>query len=329
MNPAAAALAAWARRYAPTPTRGSQAALPAGAHPWAVAFSGGADSTALLLAAWQQWPGRVQAFHVHHGLQAAADDFDRHAQAFCGERGIPYQRLHVQAAHRPGQSPEDAARQARYRGLAELAQAHGAQWVLLGQHAQDQAETVLLALTRGAGLPGLAAMPEVFERHGARFGRPVLGVSGSALRAWLQEQGMAVVEDPTNHDLRYTRNRIRALVLPVLDEHFPAYAATLARSARHAAQAQALLDELAHDDLLAVGRPPRLSGLRQLSRARQANVLRYWLRQGWQAAPSEAQLEALLDQVAACSTRGHRIQLKVAGGTVERAGAVLHYLPSL
>lgn len=324
MIPGEAALAAWARRHA-----GPTGAKPSGTQPWAVAFSGGADSTALLLAAAQHWPGQVQAFHIHHGLQAAADAFEQHAQAFCAERGIPFHSVRVQAAHRPGQSPEEAARQARYQALAELAQAHGAQWVLLGQHAQDQAETLLLALTRGAGLPGLAAMPETFERHGARFGRPWLGVNGQVLRQWLQGQGVAVVEDPTNHDQRYTRNRIRAQLLPALAAHFPAYAETLARSARHAAQAQDLLDELARDDLAQVGNPPRLKALRALSRARQANVLRHWLRQGWQAGPSEAQLTELLDQVAACATRGHRIQLKVASGAVVRDGQVLQYQPPL
>jgi tRNA(Ile)-lysidine synthase len=317
-NPCLGALRAWAERF-----------FPAGEPAWAVAYSGGADSTALLLAAHALWPGRVSALHVHHGLQAAGNDFEAHARAFCASLDIPLTVLRVDARHAPGQSPEDAARQARYRALADAAQSSCAACVLLGQHAQDQAETLLLALSRGAGLPGLAGMAESFERHGARFGRPLLPVDGRALRGWLDAQGMGYVVDPTNADLRYTRNRIRAQLLPVLAESFPAYAQTLARSARHAAQAQELLEEVAAQDLAQVGDPPQIKPLQRLSRARQANVLRHWLRRRWQAAPSEAQLEQALDQIAACTTRGHRIRLKLASGHLLRDGAQLRYQPPI
>ena len=322
-NPCLGALNAWAARH-PLP-----AAAPAAAQPWAVAYSGGADSTALLLAAQALWPGRVQALHVHHGLQAAGDDFERHARLACDALGVPLQVIRVDARHAPGQSPEDAARQARYQALAAAARETGAACVLLGQHAQDQAETLLLALSRGAGLPGLAGMAPSFERHGARFGRPLLSVDGQALRDWLDRQGISYVVDPTNADERYTRNRIRARLLPALAASFPAYARTLARSARHAAQAQTLLDEMAAEDLLAVGNPPVIKLLQTLSRARQANVLRHWLRAGWQAMPSEAQLEQALDQIAACITRGHRIRLKLASGHLLRDGTGLCYQPSI
>ena len=294
--------------------------------PWAVAFSGGADSTALLLGALRTWPGRVQAFHIHHGLQAAADAFQSHCERFCEQHGVPLVVEHVQAAHRPGQSPEDAARQARYGALARLAQVHGAACVLLGQHAQDQVETLLLALTRGAGVAGLASMPKVLERHGVRFGRSLLGVPGQVLRDGLDNAGIDYLIDPTNSDPRYTRNRIRAQVLPALLEAFPQSLSTFARSARLAAHAQRVLEEVAVQDLMKVGTPPRIAELQRLSLDRQANVLRHWLRQGWQAVPSEAQLQALLSQVAACVTRGHRLHLKVASGWVLRDGEVLKYV---
>ncbi len=322
-NPCLGALSAWAARH-PLP-----AAMAAVAHPWTVAYSGGADSTALLLAAQTLWPGRVQALHVHHGLQAAGDEFECHARRACNALGVPLQVIRVDARHAPGQSPEDAARQARYRALAAAALETGAACVLLGQHAQDQAETLLLALSRGAGLPGLAGMAPSFERHGARFGRPLLAVDGQALRDWLDGQGIAYVVDPTNSDEHYTRNRIRARLLPAFASAFPAYAQTLARSARHAAQAQSLLDELAAEDLLIVGDPPVIKLLQRLGRARQANVLRHWLRAGWQAMPSEAQLDQALDQIAACTTRGHRIRLKLASGHLLREGAGLRYQPSI
>ncbi len=302
-------------------------ALDARERPWAVAFSGGADSTALLLAALRAWPDRVQAFHIHHGLQPAADAFQAHCERFCERHRVPLIVERVQAGHSPGQSPEDAARQARYRALSGLAQAHGAACVLLGQHAQDQVETLLLALTRGAGVAGLASMAEVMDRHGVRFGRPLLGVDGQALRDQLDEDGIEYLVDPTNSDPRYTRNRIRAQVLPALLEAFPQSLSTFARSARLAAHAQRVLEDVAAQDLQQVGEPPRIRELQCLSRDRQANVLRHWLRQGWQAVPSEAQLQALLHQVAACVTRGHRLHLKVATGFVLRDGDVLKFVP--
>ncbi len=294
--------------------------------PVAVALSGGADSTALLLAARDHWPGQVRALHVHHGLQAAGDDFERHCRQLCQALAVPLEVLKVQAHPVPGQSPQDAARRARYRALARSAAAQGCTMVLLRQDADDQAETVLLALGRGAGLPGLAAMPERFERDGMVFGRPLLAVPAAAMRLWLLEQGKAFVDDPSNQDEHYSRNRLRARLMPALAEVMPHYRQTLARSARHAAQAQQLLDELARDDLQRIGNPPRLRDLQALSAPRQANALRHWLASAHGARPSAAQLEELLTQVAACTTGGHRIELKAAAGRVSRQGPVLVYL---
>lgn len=302
----------------------SSAARPALGASLGVAYSGGADSTALLLAAAQRWPGQVQALHIHHGLQAAADDFVRVCESVCASAQVPLQVLYVNAGHATGESPEDAARRARYAALAVAAVQHDLSGVLLGQHADDQVETLLLALSRGAGLPGLSAMPEKMVRGGMVFYRPLLGIAAADLRAWLVRQQIAFVDDPTNLDERYTRNRIRARLLPVLAQAFPHFRATFARSARHAAQGQAVLLEVAQQDLAAVGTPPVIKALQLLSLARQANVLRHWLLQQ-QATPSAAQLEQLQRQIAACATRGHRIDLKVAAGQVTRQGAVLHY----
>jgi tRNA(Ile)-lysidine synthase len=293
--------------------------------PVAVACSGGADSTALLHAARGRWPGQVLALHVHHGLQAAADGFEAQCAAACAAWGVPLHVARVDARHAPGESPEDAARVARYRALAQLAQQAGAACVLLAQHADDQAETVLLALGRGAGLPGLAGMDPDFVRHDVRFVRPLLDVPGAALRGWLQDAGIAWADDPSNADERLTRNRIRRRLGPALDAALPAWRATFARSARHAAQAQALLQELAAQDLAAMDGQPRLADLRRLSRARQANLLRHWLRSRHATAATAAQLEELLDQVAACNTRGHAIAIRVGAGTIRREGALLSY----
>ncbi|MBO9650333.1 MAG: tRNA lysidine(34) synthetase TilS [Variovorax sp.] len=307
-NPADHALASWS------------AVLPLG-----IAFSGGADSTALLHAAAMRWPGKVHALHVHHGLQRAADDFEAHCVAMCAKLDVPLHVGRVDARHAPGESPENAARRARYATLAALAQAHGLQHVVLAQHADDQVETLLIALSRGAGVDGLAGMPSRIERHGVVFHRPILEVHASALREWIAAAGVPHVDDPTNADLRYTRNRIRRLVLPALEEALPQFRETFARSARNAARASRLLAESAASDLAEAGSPPRLAVLRALPRERLANVLRHWLKSEHGAVPSEAQLEQLLVQIAACSTHGHRIRIKVASGRVEREGDTLRW----
>lgn len=293
--------------------------------PFAVALSGGADSTALLIASAKRWPGQVHAVHVHHGLQVAADGFEAHCVALCARMNVPLVVQRVNAAPAAGQSPEDAARQARYRALADALQHHWGghlQHMALAQHADDQVETLLLALSRGAGLPGLAAMPAVVERFGVTFHRPWLEVPGRSLRDALIAANETWVEDPTNSDTRYTRNRIRAELLPVIEQAFPAFRQTFARSAAHAAQAQTLLQEMAQQDLLQVGNPPVIKALQHLSDARQSNVLRHWLSLA-QSQASAAQLQALLLQIKACTTRGHHIDIKVGRGFVRRDGHVL------
>lgn len=292
--------------------------------PLAVAYSGGADSTALLLACAEKWPGQVHAIHVHHGLQTAADDFELHCQKVCAELGVPLHVHRVDARHAAGQSPEDAARKARYDAFRVVAHENAAcsaiKSIAIAQHADDQVETLLLALSRGAGLPGLSAMPAQWERDGISYYRPLLAVRGADLRVWLAERSAAFIEDPSNDNEQFTRNRIRARLLPTLDTAFPQFRETFARSAAHAAQAQQVLLEVAEQDLEAIGLPPVIKKLQALSRPRQANVLRHWLRTVHQAVPSTAQLDELLDQLADCRTRGHQIRIKVGAGFVVRQG---------
>ena len=310
--------------------------------PLAVALSGGADSTALLLACARRWPGEGVGVHVHHGLQAAADDFERHCAALCRDISVPLRVRHVDARHAAGESPEDAARMARYRAIDAAVRSDDGgilfPAVALAQHADDQVETMLLALSRGAGLPGLAAMPRRRVRHGVVFHRPLLDVSAASIRTWLKAQGVAHVDDPTNADEALTRNRIRARLLPALELAFPQFRETFSRSARHAAQAQQLLDALAAEDLLrvktvagedharvAAGTDLLIADLRVLSRPRQANLLRHWLRLAHGVSASAAQLRELQQQISACTTRGHQIRIKVAGGFVVRSAADLSW----
>lgn len=294
----------------------------------AVAYSGGADSTALLHAAAVQWPGRVGAIHIHHGLQAAADGFVRHCEATCRAIGVPLHVVHVDAKNASGESPEDAARKARYAALAGKALELGRPLIALAQHADDQVETLLLALSRGAGVAGLAGMPAQFERFGVRFVRPLLGVGAQQIRDQLAERGIDFVNDPTNSDLAYTRNKIRHRLLPVLAEVFPQYRETFARSARNMALAQKALAQAAIDLIAIVGNPPHIAGLQGLPRASQGNVLRHWLKTDFAVTGSEAQINELLDQIADCTNRGKGIRIKVASGLVERRGPVLAFSPA-
>ncbi|RMX02579.1 tRNA lysidine(34) synthetase TilS [Corticibacter populi] len=302
--------------------------------PLAVTLSGGADSTALLLACRQRWPRQVVAIHVHHGLQVAADGFAAFCARLCAAHGITLHIEYTDARHAPGESPEDAARRARYaaleRGAAALEQRLGLPIpsIALAQHADDQVETLLLALSRGAGLPGLAAMPAHWLRDGRHWWRPLLGVPGAQLRQWLRERGQDWIEDPSNTDAGYTRNRIRHQVLPALEAALPGWRNTFARSSAHAAQAQQLLEEVAAEDLQRIGTPPAIAALRALLPARQANVLRHWLARCHGTAASTAQLRELQRQLAACRTRGHQIRLKVGRGHVLRHGAVLDWQAS-
>jgi tRNA(Ile)-lysidine synthase len=297
--------------------------------PLAVAFSGGADSTALLLACTRKWPGQVRAIHIHHGLQAAADGFASHCQALCEQLQVPVVLCKVNANHEAGQSPEDAARKARYSALSEAVCAHplleGVKDIAVAQHADDQVETLLLALTRGAGLPGLASMPSTWIRDGLTWHRPLLSVPGAQLRKYLTQAQVTWIEDPTNQDQQFTRNRIRAHLLPALERAFPQFRDTFSRSASHAAEAQEILNEVAAADLacLMASGGLNIKALQQLKPARQSLVLRHWLRLHHQTTPSTMQLSELLSQIAACTTRGHQLRLKVGRGYALRDGQVL------
>ncbi|MGX5793318.1 tRNA lysidine(34) synthetase TilS [Pseudomonas sp. E2-15] len=254
---------------------------------WHIAFSGGLDSTVLLhllatLANTDTLPP-LSAIHVHHGLQAAADAWPSHCQAVCDRLGVPLRvmRVHVQ----PGASLERAARDARYQAFSE---ATGAGEVLLtGQHRDDQAETLLFRLLRGAGVRGLAAMPAHRPLAGGHLVRPLLKASRAELEAYAREHQLAWIEDPSNADPRFSRNYLRHRVFPALTQRWPQAVSSLARTAEHLSEAQGLLDELARMDLQTADQPSPfpwlalpslvLAPLRELSDARQRNVLRHWL----------------------------------------------------
>ncbi|MFC5427731.1 tRNA lysidine(34) synthetase TilS [Paraburkholderia denitrificans] len=251
----------------------------------AVAYSGGLDSSVLLDAAVRiAGTSRCVALHVHHGLSPNADRWLAHCAATASVLGVAFDARHIAVARADRAGIEAAAREARYGALDEMCAAYGAQSLWLAQHADDQAETVLLQLLRGAGLAGLAAMaPARTPAGGVPRVRPFLYLLRSQLEAYAHAHGVRWVDDESNVDTRYARNALRHDVIPALAAHFPGYRDALARTAAHAASAQRLLDELAQIDLgdIAVGHDAESllhAKLVALDDARALNVLRYWMR---------------------------------------------------
>jgi len=254
---------------------------------WRIAFSGGLDSTVLLhlladLATREAIPP-LSAIHIHHGLQTAADAWPEHCAEVCRVLGVPLQviRVNVQS----GASVERAARDARYAAFKQLLAPD--ELLLTAQHRDDQAETLLFRLLRGAGVRGLAAMPEQRALGKGRLLRPLLNVSRAALETYAAEHSLCWVEDPSNTDSQFSRNYLRQHILPLLTARWPQATSSIARTASHLAEAQQLLDELAVQDLAPADSPSAftwlglpslaLAPLKELSAARQRNAVRYWL----------------------------------------------------
>jgi tRNA(Ile)-lysidine synthase len=255
----------------------------------AVAYSGGRDSTALLHATIQAAGADgllVLALHVHHGLSEHADGWLAHAEAQCrrwADEGLPVRLLshRLQARPHAGESVEAWARQARYRALRQMALEAGASIILLAHHRRDQAETLLLQAFRGAGVAGLAGMPGEIERDGITWVRPWLDKPREAVEAYLRQHRLSHIEDDSNADARFARNRLRLKVWPALVDAFPQVEASLADAATWASQASDALDELAAIDLKTVASSAGLNvkAWHSLSSARRVNVLRAWLKQ--------------------------------------------------
>lgn len=218
----------------------------------AVAFSGGRDSTALLhaaaVAAHALANVEVVALHVHHGLSAHADEWLRHAQSVCADwaaQGLPVRLVfrRVNLGLKRGVSVEAVARAARKAALHEMALELGVDLLLLAHHRQDQAETLLLQALRGGGAAGLAGMPRDIERDGVRWVRPWLDHPRSAIEAYIEAHGLSFIEDDSNTDLRYARNRLRLSVWPALLSAFPEAEVCLAASARRLSDSISVSDD--------------------------------------------------------------------------------------
>ena len=299
----------------------------------AVAYSGGRDSTALLHAtvkAAVEQGVEVVALHVNHGLSVHADAWEDHARAQCERwtrRGWPLRFVSQRLATRPakGESVEAWARQARYRALRAMALEFGASAVLLAHHRRDQAETFLLQALRSAGVAGLSGMPREMERDGVTWLRPWLDVSREAVEAYVRRHRLTYVDDDSNADMRWARNRLRHEVWPTLVGAFPQAEATLSAAAQWSQEAQACLAELATIDLepLTSACGLNLGAWQHLSSARRSNALRAWLRlQTGQIAPASlvSRLMSELEGKAAANW-------PIDGGTLRRYRGMLSFSP--
>jgi len=264
-----------------------------------LALSGGVDSVVLLdILAQLRLPLKFQlsALYVNHQISPNAPAWGRFCAELCRHCGVPYAEETVTLERHSGASLEALARAARYRAFARC----DTDFMVLAQHLDDQAETLLLQLLRGAGLKGLSAMPEARGMPAAsRILRPLLDISRDAIVEYAQRRKLAWIEDESNRDVAFDRNFLRHDVLPVLDKRFPAYRETFARSARHFAEAANLLDELAEIDAAGTIQENRLdvAALRRLSPARAKNLLRHYLDKQGMLMPSAVRLDNLLRQL--------------------------------
>jgi tRNA(Ile)-lysidine synthase len=264
-----------------------------------VALSGGMDSVTLLAALATHWRRRLRkrtrlrAVHVHHGLHANADEWSEHCTTIAARFGVPLTTLRVKVSRPRGSSLEAAARDARYAALAdELARD---EVLLTAHHEDDQLETVLLQLMRGAGVAGLAAMPEVTPFAPGTLARPLLTRSHAELEDWARSNDLHWVDDDTNANEQLDRNYLRRRVLPLIRARWPSAARSVSRSARHAAEAQRLLDELALADVERAADGPALSvrTLRTLTPDRRRNAVRFWIARAGRPLPDTTRLDEI------------------------------------
>jgi tRNA(Ile)-lysidine synthase len=310
------------------------------AGPFAVAFSGGLDSTVLLHAAARSLGAqRVLALHVHHGLQPQAPEWVRHCEAQAHALGVAFRALYAQGAPARGDSVEQWARAQRYALLLGAARETSAAALLTAHHADDQLETLLLALSRGCGLDGLTGIAARDRRDGVRLLRPLLEIDRAGLAGYAHAHGLRWVDDPSNLDESLPRNAVRARVLPALRAVLPQLAVQLPDALSALREARETVDAVAAADLEAA-QPPGARGERasdaadtetggcaaitaldrrrlvSLPPARQTAALRAWLVGLGTPPPSRSKAAELREQLLAGS--GAHAELSHSGWRVLR-----------
>lgn len=316
----------------------------------AIAYSGGLDSSVLLHVA-HAWANvhciELFAFHIHHGLSPNADGWLSHCERESAALGVNFDARRIHISTSSGDGIEQAARHGRYAALGDLCRAHDVPLLLTAHHLDDQAETVLLQLLRGAGVAGMSGMEQVSDAPGLvggvspQIARPLLALSRADLEQYAARHRFAYVDDESNADIRYARNALRNEIVPALTQHFPGFQQRVARSADHSRAAQRLLEELAASDLrvCAEGDCIDIDRLRQLSDDRMDNMLRHWFARRRVRMPSTAWLAQMREQLLAaredaqvrivhpdCEIRRHRNRMYLIPRDID-AGAQTAALP--
>ena len=306
--------------------------LPSGSRIY-IAYSGGLDSSVLLHVMARLGPKlehELHAIHADHGLQADSGSWSDHCERQCAILGIHLHKVHLNLQVPAGESLEAVAREARYQAFSEIM---GAGDVLLtAHHADDQVETVLLQLLRGAGVSGLAGMPAIKSWSQGWLARPLLPFSRQELEQYALDNALHWMEDETNRDVRFSRNLLRQRVVPQLKSRWPGLLKTIARSAGHCASAASLVDELAETDMASClgSNPWRLSmtELEELSLIRQENLLRYWIKLQGLNLPNAHKIRRILSEVLTADEASHPL-VRWHGAELRRYGGELYLMPPL
>lgn len=264
-----------------------------------VAYSGGLDSHVLLHLCAQHVAKQMRAVYIHHGLQDEAEQWAARCAKTCEALHIPFKTIHVDASKRAGESPEETARKARYAALKSELEV--GECLLTAHHQDDQSETVLLQLFRGAGVAGLAAMPRLHKFDKNFHGRPLLNFSQQEILDYANENHLNWVEDPSNADTNFDRNLLRHDILPVIKKRWLKLDDSLAKMAVQQQDALEILEAMANIDLASIVTQQRdvieVAGLLKLSQARQLNVLRTWLHLCADDAPTANVLHQIIESV--------------------------------
>jgi len=268
-----------------------------------VAYSGGMDSHVLLhlLATHRhEFPQDIQVVHVDHQLQSQSADWAEHCQKITESLQLPFHLLKVTVRDIALTGMESAARSARYQAINKLIGNNGL--LLTGQHLQDQSETLMLQLLRGAGTRGLGAMKVMSHWQKMPIVRPFLTISREDLLDYASSHQLHWIDDPSNQNTDIQRNFLRHQIWPLLQQRWPAINQNLARSAQNLQESQTLLDELAEEDLHIIDADPtegslHINKLLLLNASRQRNVLRFFMKELKMALPSRINLQRIVDEV--------------------------------
>ena len=276
-----------------------------------VGYSGGVDSHVLLhlLASIPEFKNKITAIYVHHGLQICADDWAVHCQDCSAALGVKFKVIRVNGQAAAGESPEEAARNARYQAFKEILTE--TDMLLFAQHRNDQLETVLLQLFRGAGLKGLSGMPTKTSFAAGVLLRPLLDVSQEEIKQYALQNQLQWIEDPSNQDTQFDRNFLRQEVMPLLEQRWPSLDKTVARVAGHCAEAQTVLSANAKEQMLRIYEQQKrcllISGLLQHDVLMQQWIVREWLDYLGVRMPSVKVLQAIFQDILAARQKANPI----------------------